>query len=364
MLEGGRISSRQLILLIFTSRIIIGITSLPVLVAPPANQDVWTSILFAFPIDLFLAGPVYLLSKRFPNQTFYEYSQTILGNTGRWVGILYVYFFLHCAATCLSQFSEFFTTSVMPETPYLYFVITLTLISAYAVRQGIEVLGRLSELIAPLIMLGIIGIALLLAKDMDLKMLTPVLEKGILPSLFGGLYVSTLMVEILGFAILLPFLNDPQKTKRVFIYSIFLITLFGWIIAFSVLTIFGAELAKNLTFPFYSAVRVVNVGDFLERLESVHVATWILGMFIKASLSYYLAVLGLAQLFRLKDYKPLILPMGTLIIPLAIIIGTNIIELRKFTSYKIFTWFSLFFIFIIPSALYLTAIIRKKGEKP
>lgn len=363
MLESGKISARQMILLVFINRIILSITFLPILVAPPANQDVWMSILVMVPINLIIAVPIYLLAKRFPNQTLYEYCQTIMGKAGLWVGILFVCFFLHLSSNSLSNFTKFFTTTIMPETPPLFFIITLTLVAAYAVHHGIEVLGRFCEFIAPIIMLALITIFLLLYKEMDLQELTPILEKGIYPTIFGGLYASSLMIETLAFAIILPFLNDHKKTKKVFILSTLLLVPFILMITLAVLTTFGPELAKTLVFPHYSAVRFVHLGDFLERIDAIHIGIWILGMFIRVSFSYYLAVLGLSQLFHLKDYKPLVLPTGTIIVGLTTLINTNIVELKEFTSYRIYTWYTLFFILFIPSLLLLTAKIRKKGDR-
>lgn len=364
MLEGGKISYKQMIMLIFISRVITWITFLPVILAPPANQDVWIDCLMAFPIHLIVALPVYLLAKKFPNQTLYEYSQAITGKAGQWVGILYIWFFIHMSALTLSNFSEFFTTIIMPETPSLFFVITLTLVAAYAAHHGIEVLGRLSEFIAPIIMIALLGVVLLLVKDMDLKELTPILEKGIYPSILNGLSPVSQTVEIIGLAIIFPFLNVRQKIKKVYIFTPLLLVLFLFILTTSVIALLGDDLAKSSTYPFYSIVRLVHVGDFLERIEAIHVAIWILGMFIKVSFYYYLIVLGVGQLFHLKDYKPLILPVGTIIVSLSNVLGQNVVETREFTSFWIYTWYTMFFILFIPSLLLLTAIIRKKGEQP
>lgn len=362
MIKGGRLSPKQLILLVFLSRIIVAITYLPVLTAPPANQDAWLSVVLMVPIELLLSGPVYLLAKRFPDQTIIQYSQTIAGKAGKLIGILYIWLFIHITAINLSFFCEFYTT-YMPETPFLFFAISLIIFTAYAAYSGIEVVGRISEIVSPIFMISIMVIVILLAKDMDLKALAPVMEKGLFPSLHGGLYVSTLTIEIVGIAMLLPYLNDQQKAKKVFIYSFLLISVFFLLITITILSFCGAQLAKSLTFPFFNTVRQINVADFLERLDSINLAIWTIVLYVKIAFYYYLTAFGTAQLLNLKDYKPLVLPVGSIIIPLTILISPNVIELREFSSYRIFTWYSLFFLLVIPLVLLLTAIIRKKGAR-
>jgi spore germination protein KB len=212
-------------------------------------------------------------------------------------------------------------------------------------------------------MIAIIGVILLLFKDMDVKELTPLLEKGIYPSILTGLSPVSQTVEIIGMAMIMPFLNDRNKMIKVYILTPLLLGFFLFIMTTSVIALLGDNLAKSMTYPFFSIVRLVHVGDFLERIEALHVTIWILGMFIRIVFYYYLIVLGLAQVFSLKDLKPLILPTGTIIVSLSFVLGASIVEYREFTSFEIYTWYTLFFILLIPSLLLLTAILRKKGER-
>lgn len=196
---------------------------------------------------------------------------------------------------------------------------------------------------------------------MNFNNLKPVLENGILPVTLGSLIYTSRSTEILGLAMLLPYLNNRQKAKAVFIFSFALVSLFFILITIPVITTSKFSEIKSLTFPYYNAVRLISVGDIIERIESMHMAIWILGAFVKVTLYYYLVVLGLGQVFRLKDYKPLILPTGTIIVSLSAMLGRSIVETREFTSFEIYTWYTLFFILLIPSLLLLTAILRKKG---
>lgn len=363
MTENGKITDRQLILLIFISRIVIVLTYLPALYSPPANQDVWISVLLSIFIELLLAYPLYLLYKRFPDQSIIQYSQTIFGIAGKLIGLLFVWFFIHIALVTLGQFEIFIVTTIMPETPHLFVIISMLIFCAYATSKGIEVLGRSSEIISVILMISIISIFMLLIKDMDFRELTPMFEKGISPIISGSFTIATRTVEVLGLAMILPKLNDMKKAKRVLIVGYSLITLFFILVTIAVLAVFGADEAKSRAFPFFSATRFASIGDFFERIESIHMGAWISGTFIKVSFYYYLAVLGLSQIFNLKSYKSLIIPVGALIVPLCILIAPSIVELRKFTSYKVYTWYALFFIFIIPIILLIVALIRKKGAR-
>lgn len=360
----SKITSMQFIQLIIISRIILAFITLPSLKAAPENQDVWISTALSFFIMLLLSIPTYLLWIKFPNQSIIQYSKTLLGNwVGGLIGFLIICFIIHTISLSLSQISMFFTSAIMPETPDLFFIFSLVLCCAYAVFKGIEVLGRISEIVAPLIIISTIAALLILSKIIQLDSLLPVMEKGVFSVMQGSFYEAGNTFEVLIFAMLLPNLNDRQKGKTVFIASFLILVSLLLIISITILGIWGSNEAKSLLFPFAFTLKLAEVTDIIERVEIIYISLWTLGFFIKISLLYYLSAVGVSHLFNFKEYKHFVIPIGSIVIPLSIIMTPNIIELREFLSYKTFTLYSLVFILFIPTILLITSYIRGKGEK-
>lgn len=357
-----KITAKQLIYIFVISRIILALTFLPVINSPPKNQDTWIGAVVGYPIFLLIAAPIYFLWKKYPNQTIIQYCQTIAGRMGTLLGVLYVWFFIHITALNILNVTEFFTSVQMVETPSLFFVLSLVAFTGYAALKGLEVIGRLSEFLFPILMVIIILLSSLLIKEMDLDNLMPILEKGFFPILFGGVITSVRTPEILVLAMLLPYLNVPSKTKSVLLIGFLLMSLLALIITLTVLMTFGFKHAQNLNYPYFEAIQIISLGDFLEHIESIHLSITVLGIFLKVSLFYYLSVLSLAQLLKLPDYRMLILPMGTLIAVLCPVIGYQTTELSEFLSYKMFPWYAALFVIVIPALLLLLSFFRKKGE--
>jgi len=361
MVENARISYKQIIFITFTCRIIVAITYLPSLASPTASQDMWISDILSLPFLFIISVPIYLLWKRFPDKTIFEYSKIIGGKIGIIIGLLYVWFFIHFTAITICQYCFFLNSAVMPETPMLFFIITLVLLGMYMTYSGIEVICRVSELIFPVIIIAILAITLSLVNEMDFNLLKPVMETGMAPLLFDGYTTASRTVEILVIAMLLPYLNDKQKAKKVIVLSYVLIVIFFVIISILILITFGADLGKTLMFPIFDVIRLISLGGFYERVESIHMAIWILGGLIKISMYLYLATLGLSQSLNLNSYKPVVIPMGVFLVVLTFLISESIIELRNFTSSDIFNPYALVYIIIIPMILFLISIVRKKG---
>ncbi|MBC7342499.1 MAG: GerAB/ArcD/ProY family transporter [Clostridia bacterium] len=194
--------------------------------APPANHDVWLNALGAMLLSPLLLLPLLALARRFPQQTLVQYCQALLGPMGKIIGLLYIWFFVHLGAIYLRQFTELFTSVTMPETPPVVFSVAMAVLAAVAVRSGLEVIGRMVELIGPFVFFSVSLVVLLLAKDVRLENLLPVMEKGFLPNLYGSIAVVLRYVEIVFLAMISPYLSEPSKRNQAAILGIAIITFF------------------------------------------------------------------------------------------------------------------------------------------
>lgn len=312
MLEQGKIESSQAIALMLSLILPTAILFLPAVVVRGAKQDAWLSLLMATLLGLVIAWLVVSLSLRFPDKTLCEYAEDILGKVlGKAICLSYIWlFFLYIGSGTVREFSYFLVTVLMPDTPMVVFSISVVAVAAYAVRNGLEVLCRFNLLFIPVT--GLLVIVFLLSiRDMQPANLLPVFAAGfLLPVLKSSFVPSMWLGEIVLLAMIIPYLNKPQGARRVAMLSVLLS---GFILTVSILEallIFGPDYTPNWMFPIYNVVRIISIANFLERLESIVVVFWVLGGIVKIGVFYYAAVLGSAQCLGLRDYRPLVLPVG------------------------------------------------------
>lgn len=339
------------------------ILTVPAITVKAARQDAWLSIIVATLAGLVIARLVVSLSLRFPGQTLFEYAEEILGKApGKVLGFLYIWWFLHANALIVREFGVFLVTAVMPDTPIIVFHIIVVTVAAYAVRNGLEVLCRFNQLFIPVTGLLVI-VFILSTKDMKVARLLPVLDAGLVPILKGAVTPTSWLGEIVLFAMIIPFLNKPREAHRVATLSILLIGFFLMVSIMEALLIFGPNVTGHWIFPTFNAVRVVSIANFLERLESVIVAAWVLGGFVKVGVFYYAAVLGSAQWLDLKDYRPLVAPVGVIVVALSILLHEGIVDLLDFLG-RVWPPYALIVFEVgIPLLLLIVALARGKGGK-
>lgn len=90
--------------------------------------------------------------------------------------------------------------------------------------------------------------------------------------------------------------------------------------------------------------------------------TWVAGVLIKISVYYWAIALGSAQLLDLKDYRPLVLPVGVILLALSIMIHDSVMDLFVYTGTFV-NFVLIIFEAVIPLFLLVVAVIRGQGRK-
>jgi spore germination protein KB len=360
MLEKGKITS---VAVFFSLMNVIGATAvvaLPGTAARFAGRDAWLVPIVSSISGLVVILLVTELGRRFPGKTLIEYTQEILGSwVGKVIGALYMIFFILISSVIIREFGELFATTLMPHTPILIFHISIVLLAAYSIRSGLEVIGRLSELILPWVIILYVTVILFSLQTADFQRLLPVLENGFSPVLLGSVVTFGWWGEVVVLAMLLPYLAVPRKGKTIGVWSVLLLSFILIFDAVINTALFGPEAARTV-FPSFMILSEVLVGGFL-RIDAVFVIFWMSGILVKLAIFYYAAVLGTAQLLNLSDYRPVVLPIGVIQTAFSILLFKNSVEIDALRI-EAFPVSLYFFEWLLPLALLLIAIIR--GFKP
>lgn len=336
---------------------------IPAITAKHAKQDAWLSSLLAMLLGLPIAWLTTKLSSLYPGKTFIEITEEVLGRwLGKALGLLYLLWLIHICSVMIREYGDFLTGAFMPATPLIIFHIVVVVIAAYTVKQGLEVLARVNEIFLPLIIFSMLLIILLALPQMDFTRLLPIFKTQPVDIFKGSMVTIAWYSEITTFAMIIPFLNRPGDAKRIAIISILITGLFFTLLVIAALAVLGTGVAA-LTYPVLSLVRLINIANVLERLEPIIMAIWVTWGFVKITLFYYVIVLGSAQLLKLNDYRPLVMPVGVTLVALSIAIAENILEMLNFISNTVPFYFLFTFGAGILLVLFIIAIIMGRGGK-
>lgn len=356
-----KISSTQLMFLLVTLVTATAWLFVPAITTKAAAQDGWLSVLV--PATLFGIAVVLVcvaLGRRFPGRTVIEYSGDIVGKfSGKIIGLAYIFFFLHLNGIIIREFGDFVVTAFMPETPLLVFNAVIVLLAAYAVRAGLEVICRANQFVFPLAVLSLFALVGMVAAEMHPDNLMPILEKGLGPVLKGALAPASWRGEVMVLLMFLPYLNKPREARKAGLLAVVFI---GFLLALdtaAMIAVFGAEMPGHMTFPTLYLARYVSIAQFIERVEAIVMILWVTGIMIKVACFYHAGVLATAQWCGVKDYRPLVFPLGIIQLVWSVTLFENARELVDYLANSPLYMYT--FELGIPLLLLSVALIRKKG---
>ncbi|AHN21214.1 GerAB/ArcD/ProY family transporter [Lysinibacillus varians] len=359
------ISSRQFTIIVILYTAGTGVLIIPASIALEVQQDAWMVAIIGTLLSLLLIKLFIMLSNKMADLSLVEVTEKFLGKfIGKVVSIGFVLLTLFSSGELLYFIGNFLQTEVMPETPPVVFAILFCCIILFAAYQGIEVFARTLEILFPAFLLVFMIFLFFVSPQIEIKHVQPVFEVSFQPFIYSiihfmGLFSFPLIVLLMIFPSVI---NNLQSGKKGFYIGTlmggFIITSF---IALSILVL-GVTNTTIRTFPSYTLAQKISVGKFLQRIEIIMAFMWMVTIFVRAFMYYYASLIGISQILKLKDHRPLILPLGMISIALSQIVHANIIHSDKYNQQ---TWplaIAVFSIFL-PIILLLIAMFKRSKNK-
>ncbi|MGE7694549.1 endospore germination permease [Lysinibacillus sp. NPDC094177] len=360
-MEKEIISSRQFMIITFLFSIGTTILIIPASLTSEAKQDAWIAAIIGVVLSLPVIKLFVAFGKRTSTLTFVEANEKILGRFfGKLTAIGFIIICLLSSGELLYIIGIFMKTSIMPETPTMAFAFLFSIIIIYAAYLGIEIFARSAEILCPIFILIFIFFVACISPSIHIENLQPIMETS-KKSLFFGMirFISLFSFPLAVLLTIFPSAVNVQKSAQ---KGFYIGTIFGGIVLITIITlcilVLGPANTASRTFPSYSLAQRISIGNFLQRIEVIMAAMWIISIYIRTFMYFYAAVIGIGQVFKIKNHRPLIFPLGMISLGLSQIVHPNIIHSD---IYNRETWpmYSFVFMILLPLVLLLVAKIRK-----
>jgi spore germination protein KB len=327
MLENGRIAGRQFTVLVFMFTTGSSLLLAPSMLASDAKQDAWLAAIIGVVVGLLLTWLYQTLGNLYSNMTLVEYSEKILGKwIGKAISLLFFTFPFLLTALVLRNIGDFMTTQIMPETPIQAIHIIFLIIVIMGTRLGLETLARTGEILFPWFIGLFLLLVIFISPQIELEKIQPFLEDGMKPVLRGALpFIGFPFLELVIFLMIFPYVNKSKEAGKAFFRG----TLIGGVVlilltALAIL-VMGVDQTTRSLYPSYILAKKINIGNFLQRIEAIVTIMWFISIFFKLTICFYASTLSLAQIFKLKDYRMLVFPLGMILNVLSLVVSPNIV---------------------------------------
>lgn len=329
-----------------------------------AKQDAWLVMLAGMIAGSLLLYVYLYIQNRNADLSLPRILNQHLGKyLGSFITIAYIVYFSYESMRNTREFSDIINISFLPSTPLYILILLMVVLSGYAVSKGIEVFFRVVEFMLPFTLIGYILIIIMFlgSNIIHLERLMPILENGILPVLRASLpeVISFPFGQIVVFLMFWSHLDDKKTLSKASVSAYIFVGIFLLLFNILNLAILDPSITSISTFPLLRSVRLIQIANFLERLDPLIIMLIYIGIFVKMTAFYLGAVLGLSSLIKVS-HKKLTVIVGAFIYTISFLSPNFIYHIWIGFNQNLKYHFPIFQIWI---PLILALIILVKGPR-
>ena len=329
-------------------------------IAGPAG---WILCIYITLLVLLIFYVIARLYKPFEGLDTMDMGEVVGGTVGRViVGCILIIFSTFILSMILREFGENMKVIALTVSPISFVQGLFLLGMVVGAYKGIEAIMRLHAIIVPIITVGMITIVVGVSPYIKFENLTPILGSGAYQIFGQGFFriASFSALQILFF--FFPFIKSYQEFKRIGYASILFTGFFMTLttLVFAAVISYPASLEQLL--PTYQMARMINVGRFFQRIESVFVLVWAAAAFLYLSVVFFVVLHIIRKTFKLEYYRPLIFPYGAVVLTISLLPQNimSVIELEA-VLFRTTAWVVTFGVIMV--LLILARLMGKKGKK-
>jgi spore germination protein len=357
-----KISNVQLAAVVISTIIGIGVLSLPSTVAKELGNDGWILIAASGIVACFLTYLISVITRTYPRKTLVEFGRELVTTPiSDLISIIFCIYLVILGSFEVRLFAEVSKMFLLNRTPTEVIIITMLLSTSYIARYGIEGLSRMALLIIPIVIIPLFFLFLTLIPEMDFTNIFPMFRFKFINLIKG---IPTTFFSFIGFEFLLifmAFVDKPKESARYNVFSVAIVTVIYILVFFVTLLRFGSTELHHQIWPTLSLMKIIEFpGAFIENIEGIVMALWVLAAFTSLGPLLYIAALILSKVSRVDEHSYFVLPIIPIIYFLALIPDSLA---HLYTYMDLFSFYLGTFITVIIPVIFIVIILIKKRRK-
>ncbi|WP_029192255.1 GerAB/ArcD/ProY family transporter [Paenibacillus harenae] len=331
-----------------------------------AKQDAWLVVIVSMIMGLLLLLLFLAIQRREPEKNLSRLLVHYFGPiAGKIVIFIYVLFFTYESFRNVRDLGDLTLMTILPRSPISLIMLILMSLSVYAIYKGLEVFFRVAEFIVTgvLVFYFILIVMSFISGTVHLDRLLPILENGIQPVLLESIRsVWFPFGQMFTFLMFWSYLNEKKAMSKTSILSYFISGIVILLTNTINLVVLGPQFSDISTVPLLQSVQLIQIAEIFERFDALVILLFYAGIFIKSTLWYLAAVLGLSQLFN-TDYRRFVLPVGVIVYSTAFIPPNwqSHLELGELVGVNFMM--NPILLGMIPAVLFIIMLIRGQANK-
>lgn len=315
--QSGRMGIAEGIGLVFAVTMPLVFLSTPAYLVDFAGSLSWVTPLVSGLLTIVLL----LLQQALLNRQAFDLlsvAEQLLGRFGFYAVALFYLFALYAVA-CLwtREFAENTLLTALPNITFSMIVMIYGLSVMLLVYFGIEAVARASYLILPFAIGGLCLVLGGLVPVLKPLFLFPVLGNGLASTVTPTVFLVGAGTPLVLITLLAASFQDKQTIRAAIYLGIGGVSLLRSIANGIYVASFGSLIGAENLLPFYEMARLIYLNRYVQRLEAVFILLWVMSGILGITVCLYGSLYILTRLLKLPTPKPLLFPLGLIMINIA-----------------------------------------------
>lgn len=278
------------------------------------------NLLYVGIIMFFLVLLIVKLFKDFGGQDIVDIANFLGGPVfQKIIGMIFIFYFIFSSSVLLRNFCECLKTVYYPMTSLFFILLTFIIALCISNNFGFSVTAKINLIFLPIIFVSILFIFFANNENLSFENLTPILGNGLFDTFITGIGNLGAFGGIVFLYFIPPYLKEPKKLKKVAMLSIVLSIIYLIICVAIILLTFTFLLKVDEIMPLYSAARYIEFGSFFQRLESILLLIWIIGMTCYFSITLHIVMNIFKKITNIRNTKPLLITFALLMLSISLL---------------------------------------------
>ena len=278
------------------------------------------NLLYVGIIMFFLVLLIVKLFKDFGGQDIVDIANILGGPVfQKIIGMIFIFYFIFSNSVLLRNFCECLKTVYYPMTSLFFILLTFIIALCISNNFGFSVTAKINLIFLPIIFVSILFIFFANNENLSFENLTPILGNGLFDTFITGIGNLGAFGGIVFLYFIPPYLKEPKKLKKVAMLSIVLSIIYLIICVAIILLTFTFLLKVDEIMPLYSAARYIEFGSFFQRLESILLLIWIIGMTCYFSITLHIVMNIFKKITNIRNTKPLLITFALLMLSISLL---------------------------------------------
>lgn len=356
----GTVEAIMLVLIVVVAHTIL---SMPRNILVSIKSSTIINLIYVSILAIAISCFIVKLLTNFPGQDIIDVSDYLGGKIFKnTIGIIFISYFLVSTSLLLRNFCESLKIIYYPMTNIVFIIAMFIIAICITNRLDFNACFKTNLLILPLVFASIVFLFFANMNKFVPDRIFPIFGDSLFNTFVLGFSNLSSFGGIVFLYFLPPFLKEPEKLKKIAVFSVGLSAIYLILCVSTLLFMFSFFINTNEITPLYNATRYIEFGSFFQRLESVFLLIWILAFACYLSIICKFVMSIFKKLTNIETKKPLIDIFGILLLGIALLPKNYAIS-EKFET-EIYPYLVLGIPFALGISVLILANIAKRRKNP